>query len=405
VIDRAPYIGDRRLLAPRPLVSCDPPRAKYDRKVAVLLLPPQPNDKRLTTNFMSDIRCIGIATGGGDAPGLNAVIRAATRAAIIKYGWKVIGIPDGFDGLIWPEKSFELTMKEVSGILPRGGTILGTTNRGDPFHYKTVENGKEISRDISSEVIANTAKLGIDAIISIGGDGSQKIGYELFQKGLKIVGVPKTIDNDLSATQVTFGFDTALHTVTDAIDKIHTTAASHHRVMVVEVMGRDCGWIALEAGIAGGAHVILIPEIPFTIEHVCRCIAEREKSSRHFTIVVVAEGVKLPPELKENRRASPIANLIGNAIADGSKKEVRISVLGHIQRGGTPSPFDRILATRFGVAAVDLIAAGGFGMMVALHGDSIISVDVAHAIGHLKSVDPKGELVSAARAIGIGFGD
>ncbi len=354
---------------------------------------------------MSDIRCIGIGTGGGDAPGLNAVIRAATKAAIIKYGWKVIGIPDGFDGLIWPEKAFELTLKEVSGILPRGGTILGTTNRGDPFHYKTVENGKEVSRDVSSQIIANATKLGIDAIITIGGDGSQKIGHELFQKGMKIVGVPKTIDNDLSATQVTFGFDTALHTVTDAIDKIHTTAASHHRVMVVEVMGRDCGWIALEAGIAGGAHVILIPEIPFTIGHVCRYIGEREKTGKHFTIVVVAEGVKLPPELKENRRASSIGTLIGNAIASGSKKEVRISVLGHIQRGGTPTPFDRILATRFGVAAVDLIAAGGFGMMVALHGDSIVSVDVAHAIGHLKSVDPKGELVSAARAIGIGFGD
>ena len=354
---------------------------------------------------MSDIRCIGIATGGGDPPGLNAVIRAAPKAAILKYKWKVIGVPDGSDGLIWPEKSFELTLKEVSGILPRGGTILGITNRGDPFHYKTVEHGKEVSRDISAKVIANAAKLGIDAIITIGGDGSQKIGYELFQKGLKTVGVPKTIDNDLSATQVTFGFDTALHTVTDAMDKIHTTAASHHRVMVVEVMGRDCGWIALEAGIAGGAHIILIPEIPFTVGHVCRYIAEREKSGKFFTIVVVAEGVKLPQELKENRRMSSVGTLIGGAIGHGSGKEVRVSVLGHIQRGGSPSPFDRILATRFGVAAVDLIAAGGFGMMVALHGDSIVSVDVAHAIGHLKSVTPNGEVVRAARAIGIGFGD
>jgi phosphofructokinase-like protein len=354
---------------------------------------------------MSDIRCIGIATGGGDAPGLNAVIRAATKAAILKYGWKVIGIPDGFDGLIWPEKSFELTLKEVSGILPRGGTILGTTNRGDPFHYRKVENGKEVVRDISSQVIANAAKLGIDAIITIGGDGSQKIGYELSQRGMKIVGVPKTIDNDLSATEVTFGFDTALHTVTDAIDKLHTTAESHHRVMVVEVMGRDCGWIALHAGIAGGAHVILIPEIPFTIGHVCRYIAEREKTGRFFTIVVVAEGVKLPPELKENRRMGSVGSLIGGAIAQGSGKEVRVSVLGHIQRGGSPSPFDRILATRFGVAAVDLIAAGGFGMMVALHSDSIISVDVSHAIGHLKSVTPNGEIVRTARAIGMGFGD
>jgi phosphofructokinase-like protein len=354
---------------------------------------------------MPEIRCIGIATGGGDAPGLNAVIRAATKAAILKYGWKVIGIPDGFDGLIWPEKSFELTLKEVSGILPRGGTILGTTNRGDPFHYKKVENGKEVHRDISAKVIANAAKLGIDAIISIGGDGSQKIAYELFKKGMKVVGVPKTIDNDLSATDVTFGFDTALHTVTDAVDKIHTTAESHHRVMVVEVMGRDCGWIALEAGIAGGAHVILIPEIPFTIQHICRIIKERAKQGKEFTIVVMAEGVKLPPELKENRRMSAVGNLIGGAIGQASGKEVRVSVLGHIQRGGTPTPFDRILGTRFGVAAVDLIDAGGFGMMVALRGDSIVSVDVAHAIGHLKSVNPNGEIVRTARAIGIGFGD
>jgi 6-phosphofructokinase 1 len=287
---------------------------------------------------------------------------------------------------------------------PRGGTILGTTSRGNPFQYKTAENGGEV-RDISDQVIANAGKLGIDAIISIGGDGSQKIGLELFLKGMKIVGVPKTIDNDLSATDVTFGFDTALHTVTDAIDKIHTTAASHHRVMVVEVMGRDCGWIALEAGMAGGAHIILIPEIPFTRKRVCEQIGERENVGRRFTIVVVAEGVNLPPELKENRRGSAVGNLIGNAIDAGENKEVRISVLGHIQRGGSPSPFDRILATRFGVAAVDLLAAGGFGMMVALRGESIVSLDLAHAVGHLKSVDPQGEMVRTARAIGIGFGD
>jgi ATP-dependent phosphofructokinase / diphosphate-dependent phosphofructokinase len=354
---------------------------------------------------MSEIRSIGIATGGGDAPGLNAVIRAATKAAILKYGWKVIGIPDGFDGLIWPEKSFELTLKEVSGILPRGGTILGTTNRGNPFCYKEEENGNEVVRDISDQVIANSKKLGIDAVITIGGDGSQKIGHELFQKGVKIVGVPKTIDNDLSATEVTFGFNTAINTVTDALDKIHTTAASHHRVIVVEVMGRDCGWIALEAGIAGGAHVILIPEIPFTIRSVCDCIAARTAIGKHFTIVVVAEGVKSAPELKENRRASPVGNLIGNAIAQISHKEVRVSVLGHIQRGGSPSPYDRVLATRFGVAAVDLIAAGSFGKMVALRAGSIVAVDMATAIGNLKSVDPKGELVRAAKAIGIGFGD
>src|SRR5258708_3114534 len=354
---------------------------------------------------MSDIRCIGIATGGGDAPGLNAVIRAATRAAILEHKWKVIGIPDGFDGLIWPEKSFELTLDRVSGILPRGGTILGTTNRGNPFHYKIEDNGRQVVRDISDQVIANSKKLGIDAIITIGGDGSQTIGYELFQKGMKIVGVPKTIDTDLSATELTFGFDTAMHTVTDAIDKIHTTGASHHRVMVVEVMGRDCGWIALAGGIAGGAHVILIPEIPFTIKSICDYITRRESGGgRDFTIVVVAEGVKLPPELKENRRASSVGHLIRNPIPAQSDKEVRVSVLGHIQRGGSPSPFDRVLATRFGVAAVELIAEGNFGKMVALRASKIIAVDMADAIGHLKSVRPDGELVHTARAIGIGLG-
>jgi ATP-dependent phosphofructokinase / diphosphate-dependent phosphofructokinase len=354
---------------------------------------------------MSDIRCIGIATGGGDAPGLNAVIRAATKAAILKHKWKVIGIPDGFDGLIWPEKSFELTLDRVSGILPRGGTILGTTNRGNPFNYKTEEDGREVVRDISDQVIGNSRKLGIDAIITIGGDGSQKIGHELFLKGMKIVGVPKTIDNDLSATEVTFGFDTALHTVTDAIDKIHTTAASHHRVMVVEVMGRDCGWIALEGGIAGGAHIILIPEIPFTIQKVCEFIAHRESEGKRFTIVVVAEGIKLPPELKQIAHGGPVGNLVGEAISLISHKEVRVSVLGHIQRGGSPSPYDRVLATRLGVAAVDLIAEGEFGKMVALRAGCIVAVDVARAVGHLKSVPPDGELVRTARAVGIGFGN
>jgi ATP-dependent phosphofructokinase / diphosphate-dependent phosphofructokinase len=354
---------------------------------------------------MTDIRCIGICTGGGDAPGLNAVIRAAVKSAFIKYKWKVIGIPDGFDGLIWPEKSYELTLKDVSGILPRGGTILGTTNRGNPFNYRTMENGREVIRDISDEVIANTRKLGIDAVISIGGDGSQKIALELFRKGMKVVGVPKTIDNDLCATEVSFGFDTALHTATEAVDKIHTTAESHHRIMVVEVMGRDAGWIGLEAGIAGGAHVILIPEIPFTIERICQYVADREAYGKHFTIVVVAEGIKLPPELKENRRGGAVGNLVGNAIAARAGKEVRVSVLGHIQRGGSPSPFDRILATRFGVAAVELIAQGGFGRMVCLRNECIESVNIADAVGQVKTVNPDGEMVRTARAVGICFGD
>ena len=354
---------------------------------------------------MTDIRCIGICTGGGDAPGLNAVIRAVVKSAFLKHKWKVIGIPDGFDGLIWPEKSYELTLKDVGDILPRGGTILGTTNRGNPFKYCTIENGKEVIRDISNEVIANSRKLGIDAVISIGGEGSQTIALELFHKGMQIVGVPKTIDNDLSATEVTFGFDTAVNTATDAVDKIHTTAESHHRIMLVEVMGRDAGWIALKAGIAGGAHVILIPEIPFTIENICNFVRERESYGKRFTIVVIAEGVKLPLSFKENRRVGSVGNLIGSAIAASSNKEVRVSVLGHLQRGGSPTPFDRILATRFGVAAVDLIAEGRFGKMVCLRNEHIEAVDIAEAIGRLKTVDPNGQMVHTAKAIGISFGE
>ncbi|MGI9104451.1 MAG: 6-phosphofructokinase [Terriglobales bacterium] len=362
---------------------------------------------------MSEIKTIGISTGGGDCPGLNAVIRAAVKCAIGKYGWRVIGIQDGFDGLIWPERSRELTLDDVSGILPRGGTILGTTNRGNPFKYKTVENGKEIVRDISLQVVENARKLGLDAVIVIGGDGTQAIGLELFHKGMKVVGVPKTIDNDLSATDVTFGFDTALHTCTDAIDKLFSTAESHHRVMVVEVMGRDAGWIALEAGLSGGAHVILIPEIPFRINNVCEFIRRRDAAGKKFTIVVVAEGIKAGEELKDRyeqeKRAMPRGGAVGNTIGDAlgmcTKKEVRVTVLGHIQRGGSPSPFDRILSTRFGVEAVELIARGDFGKMVALRGGEIVTVDISEAVGAMKKVNPAGELVKMAKAIGVCFGD
>ena len=354
---------------------------------------------------MAFIRTIGISTGGGDAPGLNAVIRAVVKSAILKYKWKVIGIPDGFDGLIHPERTQAITLKDVSGILARGGTILGTTNRGNPFHYKEMENGKEVVRDIAGDVIANASKLGIDATVVIGGDGSQHIAQELFLKGMRVVGVPKTIDNDLSATDVTFGFDTAVTTATDAVDKIHSTAEAHHRVMVVEVMGRDAGWIALEAGIAGGAHVILIPEIPFSVQKICDYVQAREKYGKRFTIVVIAEGVKLPPELRHMSRGGAVGNLVGDAIGLCANKEVRVTVLGHVQRGGTPTPFDRVLATRFGVAAVDLIAQGGFGRMVCLKGSAVTSVPIAEAVGQLKGVDPQGSMVAAARAIGICFGD
>src|SRR5579863_8764934 len=284
------------------------------------------------------IHTIGIANGGGDCPGLNAVIRGAVRAAILGHGWRVIGINDGFDGLIWTERTIPLTVESIAGILPRGGTILGTTNRGNPFHYAAEENGKKVEHDYSLRVCENARKLGLDAVIAIGGDGTLTIARDLCRLGIPIVGVPKTIDNDLSATEVTFGFDTALHVATDAIDRLHTTAESHGRVMVIEVMGRDAGWIALHSGIAGGADVILIPEIPFSLETVCEKLRERAATGKKFSLVVVAEGVKLPahdPTGKPLRAPRPgqVGIIIGDAIHALLKKEVRVTVLGHVQRG------------------------------------------------------------------------
>ena len=362
---------------------------------------------------MADIKTIGICTGGGDCPGLNAVIRAATRSAIMQHGWRVIGIRDGFDGLIWPERTFEVTLQSVSGILPRGGTILGTTNRGNPFAYDFEEGGKKVTRDVSDQVVTNAKRMGIDAVIVVGGDGTQGIGLKLHKKGLPVVGVPKTIDNDLEATDFTFGFDTAVHTVTEAIDKLFSTAESHHRIMVVEVMGREAGWIALHGGIAGGAHVILVPEIPFTMKAVCDFIEMREWAGKKYTIVCVAEGITIPEDLKaqfaEEKRTYPRAGAVGNLIGDGlamcTKKDVRVTVLGHVQRGGTPSPFDRVLSTRFGAGAVELIAQRKFGHMVALRGGTVTSVSIEEACGRNKLVDPTSELVRVAKATGVCFGD
>ncbi len=361
-----------------------------------------------------EVKTIGICTGGGDCPGLNAVIRAVVKAAIGLHGWRVIGVEDGFDGLIWPEKCRELTLKEVSGVLPRGGTILGTTNRGNPFAYRIQEGGWTILKDFSDSVVENARKLGIDALVVVGGDGTLGIALKLCRKGLPVVGVPKTIDNDLSATDLTFGFDTAVATATDAIDKLHTTAESHHRIMVVEVMGRDTGWIALHAGIAGGADIILIPEIPFTIENICKKIREREQHQRPFSIVVVAEGCRALDgrpltDVAAERRHVPhtglAAHTIGEQVGAAAKRETRVTVLGHIQRGGGPSPLDRILSSRFGVGAVELIARGEFGRMVCLRGGSIASSTLQEAVGLQKKVDPSGELVLTAKALGIVFGD
>jgi 6-phosphofructokinase 1 len=356
------------------------------------------------------IRTIGVSTGGGDAPGLNAVIRGLVKASIGDHGWRVMGIVDGFDGLIWPERAFEITERHVSGILPRGGTILGTTNRGNPFKYQVEENGQAVTKDFSKLCIENMQRLKIDALVVIGGDGTLSIANEFYKLGMKVVGVPKTIDNDLSATEVTFGFDTAIGVATDALDRLHTTAESHHRVMVMEVMGRDAGWIALHAGIAGGAHVILVPEIPFSIERICEKIRQRELQGRKFSLVVVAEGVKLPEKDALGKPIPPakpgnVGNTIAYAIREFTRKEVRVTVLGHIQRGGTPSPFDRILATRFGVAAADCIMRGEFGHMVCLRAGQVIAVPLQEAIGVYKTIDLASDVVRAARGVGVSFGD
>lgn len=356
---------------------------------------------------------IGILTGGGDCPGLNAVIRAVTKTAIRQHQMEVIGVINGFKGLIQNEFC-PLTENEVRGILPRGGTILGTTNRDNPFHYPVEKNGETVYEDVSDLAMENMKKQGIEALVIIGGDGSLNIANNFVKKGVPIVGIPKTIDNDLSATDFSFGFDTALTTACEAIDKLHTTAESHHRVMVLEVMGRYAGWIALHAGLSGGADVILIPEKPFSIEKVCEKVEERVKRGRKFSIVVVAEGaVPQGGKMVVNRlvdgspdpiRLGGIGNKVGEAIEQCSGKETRVTVLGHLQRGGSPTPFDRILGTRYGVSAVELIAKGEFGQMVALKGTEIKAVPLESAINQLKRVDPNGELVHTAESVGISFG-
>ena len=359
-------------------------------------------------------RIIGVCTGGGDCPGLNAVIRGVVKSAILRHGWRVMGVEDGFDGLIWPGKCRELTLKDVAGILVRGGTILGTTNRGNPFAYKVEEHGQTVVRDYSDRVIENARMMGIEALVVIGGDGTLKIALELFRKGLPMVGVPKTIDNDLSATDQTFGFDTAVETATEAIDKLHTTAESHHRIMILELMGRDAGWIGLHAGIAGGAHIILIPEIPFFLANLQTFIREREGQGHKYSLVVVAEGIRqmdgkpLLQVAEERRlavRGGAVSGILAECLASACKRETRVTVLGHIQRGGSPSSFDRVLSSRFGVGAVELLAAGQYGRMVCLRGNAIQSTTLEEAVGVMKAVAPECELVRTAKALGICFGD
>ncbi len=353
------------------------------------------------------IKRIGVLTGGGDAPGLNAVVRAVVKSAYNVHGWDVVGIEDGFDGLIYPEKSRPIGPADVRGILPRGGTILGTTNRGNPFSYR--EKPGDPPKDVSQQVLDNIVELGIDALVVIGGDGTLTIAHELAQLGVRLVGIPKTIDNDISGTDVTFGFDTAVATATEAIDKLHTTAESHHRVMILEVMGRTAGWIAIESGLAGGADIILIPEIPYRLERIVEAIAARDAAGSKFSIVVVAEGaapiggeqMHVAGTEGTGMRFAGAGNWLGEQLSHLTDHEVRVTVLGHVQRGGSPSPFDRVLATRFGVKAVRLLATGGFGRMVAYHGAHVGSVPIADVVGVVKRVPSDGEHVEAARALGI----
>jgi phosphofructokinase-like protein len=360
------------------------------------------------------IRRIGVLTGGGDCPGLNAVIRAVVKTAIGHHGWEVIGIKDGFDGLILPDKTVELTFASVRGILPLGGTILGTTNRVNPFDYPVVdEHGNETRADVADQVLGRAEALGLDALIVIGGDGSLHIAQRFHEIGLPLVGVPKTIDNDVGGTDITFGFDTALDVATEAIDRLHTTAESHHRIMLVEVMGRNAGWLALQSGLAGGADVILLPEIPFDVDRIDAKVEERDRQGRLFSIVVVAEGAR--PEGGEQvfqeqraaltaRRLGGLSYVVAEQLAAVSEKEIRVTVLGHLQRGGSPTSFDRILGTRFGAAAADLIAQGGMGRMVALRGEEIKDLPIAEAIAKLKTVPLDSDLIHAARCMGIRLG-
>lgn len=356
---------------------------------------------------------IGVLTGGGDAPGLNAVIRAVVLTAVNRYGWEVIGIRQGFDGLISHMPTVKLDETTVRDLLARGGTILGAVNRGNPFMRKVIRaDGTSEMVDAAQEVIARMDELGLDALIAAGGDGTMAAALRLVEMGARIVGVPKTIDNDLANTDVTFGFDTAIVTATEALDKLQTTAESHDRVMVLEVMGRNAGWIALTAGVAGGADAILIPEIPFSMEIVCNKIKELFASNRHYALVVVAEGAHpiageqqylIKGDAIYEARLGGVGYVVGNALQNCTGAEVRVTVLGHVQRGGQPTPRDRWLASRFGVASVHFVAEAKWGYMVALHGTRIAAVPMKDVID-IKRVDPQGEMVQTARSLGIVFG-
>lgn len=356
---------------------------------------------------------IGVLTGGGDAPGLNAVIRAVVKTAANDYGCYVLGIKNGYDGFLLPGGVFPLTVEDVRGILPRGGTILGTANRGNPHARQVIHDGKEEIVDVSAEIVQAIKEQKLDALIVIGGDGTLSFAHDLFLRGIPVVGVPKTIDNDIQGTEVSFGFDTALNIATEAIDRLHTTAESHQRAMIIELMGRDAGFITLHAGVAGGADVILIPEIAFKWEAVIRKVQARKASGSSFSILAVSEGAK--PQDGEplyNRPGNEmyVARLGGIGIKIGEVLEAagietRVTVLGHVQRGGTPSAFDRFLASRYGSAAVRVAAQRRFDRMVTLANGRITDMPLMEALASPKRVDPHGDAVLTARGLGICFGD
>jgi phosphofructokinase-like protein len=362
---------------------------------------------------MAQLRTIGILTGGGDCPGLNAVIRSVAKPAMSYFNSKVVGILDGFEGLV-EGRMRVLSKLDVSGIINLGGTILGTSNKGDPFRYpRQTSEGIKIE-DCSAEAMENYRVWGLDVLFVIGGDGTMNIAHKFARMGMNVVGIPKTIDNDLEATDQTFGHDSALEIATEAIDRLQTTASAHHRVMVMEVMGRYAGWIALGAGVAGGADVILIPEIPFKWQAVFDIVLQRSRSAR-FSIVCVAEGAR--PEGgeavlmgKDIKRTDPIrfggiGDVVGRRIEEETGLETRVTVLGHLQRGGSPSSFDRMLGTRFGAMALQTASRGEFDCMVSLRGREVVIVRLEDAIKRLRLVPPDHQLILAARAVGTSFGD
>ena len=360
---------------------------------------------------MPTIRKIGVLTGGGDAPGLNAVIRAVVKSAC-NQGVEVIGLEDSFDGLIYPEKSRRLYPSDVTGILRLGGTMLGTVNRGNPFAEPIVT--PDGTFNYGERVMEMFQKMELDALVCIGGDGTLAISYEFYKKGIPLVGVPKTIDNDIYGTTSCFGFDTAVSFATEAIDRLHTTAEAHKRILVVEVMGRYAGWIALHGGVAGGADVILMPEIPYDLEKVAKAIRERDERGARFSIVVVAEGatpkggaltVQEAAHGQFAERLGGVGISCAKDLGELTGKETRYVVLGHLQRGGVPTAFDRTLATRFGGKAVELVMHGQFGKMVANHPPDLVPIPLGEVVGRIKKVPLDYDLLLTARAMGVSFGD